>query len=132
MQASRWWIRAGLVGVVVGLVVLGGWSGVGWAATCQKSVFPNFSVFLGTVRLGTNPIGLSGVMMTLTGPSCTDTQTTKAGGLYIFQKLGKGSTYTVTPTKTGCMFLPTSATLVIGSIAHVDFSASDVTPGSCT
>src|SRR6266540_2382042 len=49
-----------------------------------------------------------GVTLTLTGPGgCADTTTTRVLGVYEFAMLGDG-TYTVTPSKAGCTFTPSS------------------------
>ncbi len=56
---------------------------------------------------------ISGVTLTLGGPNnCADTATTGSFGRHQFQNLANG-TYTITPTKTGCSFMPPSRTVTI-------------------
>ncbi len=68
----------------------------------------------GSVRTGgRSGTAIPNVTMTLTGPNgCTDTTTTGATGLYTFNQLANG-TYTVTPSKAGCTFTPSSRTLTL-------------------
>lgn len=56
---------------------------------------------------------ISGVTLKLTGSGgCTSTTVTNTLGAYRFQNLANGS-YTVTPDKTGCSFIPSSKTVTI-------------------
>jgi len=66
--------------------------------------------------------GLDGVTITLTGDA-SDSTTTAGGGLYSFAGLVDGS-YTITPTKAGSTFSPTSdAVTVSGGAAVADTMA---------
>jgi hypothetical protein len=74
---------------------------------------------MGLVRTagGREMPGIPDVTVTLTGPgNCEDTTTTNAMGHYVFRALG-GGTYTVTPEKDGCSFIPRSRTI---SVAEAD------------
>jgi len=56
---------------------------------------------------------IAGATMTLSGPDdCASTVTTDKRGRYEFPTLA-GGTYTVTPSKTGCTFKPTSRTVTV-------------------
>jgi hypothetical protein len=70
---------------------------------------------------------LSGVAMSLSGAS-TGSATTDASGNYSFTGLSNGG-YTVTPSKTGYTFTPTSqpATVSNGNVASINFTAQAVT-----
>ncbi len=73
----------------------------------------------GYVRTG--GVGLSGVTMTLSG-TASQTATTGASGYYAFMNLGNGS-YTVTPSKTGYTFTPTSQPVTLsGASATANFT----------
>ncbi len=61
----------------------------------------------GQVTLGGT--GLAGVTMALTGTQ-TGSTTTNSGGSYSFASLAAGGNYTITPSKSGYSFSPTSAT----------------------
>jgi hypothetical protein len=51
--------------------------------------------------------------LTLSGPgNCQDTTTTNATGHYVFRTLGSG-TYTITPEKASCTFIPPSRTVTL-------------------
>lgn len=53
------------------------------------------------------------VTLTLAGPEgCRETTTTSSVGHYAFRKLGSG-TYTLTPAKAGCTFVPLSRTVTL-------------------
>ncbi len=80
-----------------------------------------FSIF-GSVSSG--GAGLSGVTMTRTG-SGSATLNTDANGTYIFAGLANGD-YTITPSKTGFTFAPTSAIQTINgsNILAVNFTAT--------
>ncbi|MBI3988597.1 MAG: DUF11 domain-containing protein [candidate division NC10 bacterium] len=68
---------------------------------------------------------ISGVTMKLSGPGgCGDTTTTDGKGKYQFKKLANG-TYTVTPSKGGCSFTPSSQRVTIGGgTATADFTGT--------
>jgi hypothetical protein len=70
---------------------------------------------------------LSGVTMSLSGAS-TGSATTDASGNYSFTGLSNGN-YTVTPSKTGYTFTPTSqpATVSNGNVTSISFTAQAVT-----
>jgi hypothetical protein len=56
---------------------------------------------------------LTEVTLTLTGPEgCQETTTTSSVGHYVFRKLGNG-TYTLTPERAGCTFVPPSRTVTL-------------------
>jgi hypothetical protein len=78
----------------------------------------------GSVKEGPDaPKGIPGVHLTLSGPQdCQEGVTTHAPfGLYEFSKLPSG-TYTVTPTKEGCTFDPSTQTVELAHhSAQVDF-----------
>lgn len=76
----------------------------------------------GTVTTGSS--GLSGVTMALTGTSSAST-TTDSNGTYQFTGLAAGS-YTITPSKTGCAFSPSSRSVSISTanITGQDFTAT--------
>jgi uncharacterized repeat protein (TIGR01451 family) len=77
-------------------------------------------------RVASGISGISGVTMSLTGPGgCTATATTNTQGRYQFGNLGNG-TYTVTPTKTGCAFVPPSRTATIAgsNTGRINFAGS--------
>jgi len=68
--------------------------------------------------------GLDQVIVSLNGPGgCHDVTTTPSNGNYSFKRLATGS-FTITPTKAGCTFNPTSTTVNLGSNAKADFTAS--------
>jgi uncharacterized repeat protein (TIGR01451 family) len=72
---------------------------------------------------GRNGFPLPGALMTIEGPGgCNDTTLTIANGVYRFKDLANG-TYTVTPSKGACSFIPSSRTVMIdgGNITHVQF-----------
>jgi inhibitor of cysteine peptidase len=73
---------------------------------------------------------LSGVTMTLGGVS-TATTTTDSGGFYTFTGLDNGI-YTITPTRTGYTFSPTSSQQTVSgaNISGVHFTATQVQAGS--
>jgi len=87
---------------------------------------PPFYSISGTVSGATQ----SGVTMTLTGASSAST-TTASDGTYSFAGLSAGS-YTITPSKTGYTFSPTTRTPTISSadITGQDFTASAVVTGT--
>jgi hypothetical protein len=67
----------------------------------------------GRVRTVKNRTGISDVTLTLSGPGdCQDTTTTNAMGHYAFRTLGSG-TYTITPEKASCTFIPPSRTVTL-------------------
>jgi len=68
--------------------------------------------------------GLSGVAMTLSG-SASKTTTTDSYGFYSFSGLSNG-TYTITPSKTGYTFNPSSRIITMNnsSVTGADFTAS--------
>jgi hypothetical protein len=73
--------------------------------------------------------GLSGVNMALTGDSTANT-TTDASGNYSFSGLSNGS-YTVTPSKSGYTFNPTSIPVIISGADQTgkDFTATPTSTG---
>jgi Carboxypeptidase regulatory-like domain len=67
----------------------------------------------GRVRTVADRVGIPDVTLTLSGSGgCQDTTTTNATGHYVFRTLGSG-TYTVTPEKAGCTFIPASRTVTL-------------------
>lgn len=70
-------------------------------------------------------VAISDVTLTLGGPGgCINTATTGANGRSSFATLAAG-TYTVTPSKTGCTFTPTSRTVTIsGANGSANFTGS--------
>ena len=82
----------------------GGGGGGGGSSTALFSIS-------GTVTTGSS--GLSGVTMTLTGTSSAST-TTDSSGIYQFTVLAAGP-YTITPSKTGCTFSPSSRSVSIST-----------------
>jgi hypothetical protein len=80
---------------------------------------------MGRVRTSTGVAGVSGVVLTLSGPQgCRDTTTTLKGGVYGFAQVGEG-TYTVTPTKAGCTFTPPQREVTLsGPLAVARFEAA--------
>ena len=77
----------------------------------------------GFVNLDSGPV-LAGVTITLSGAS-SGTTTTNAGGYYSFSNLDNGS-YTVTPSRTGYTFAPTSrpATVSGANVSALSFTAT--------
>ena len=68
-----------------------------------------------------NNLAVAGASVKITGPnSCVSTITTTSTGKAQFRKLLTGS-YTVTPTKAGCPWAPTSQTITLGTSATVTF-----------
>jgi uncharacterized repeat protein (TIGR01451 family) len=78
----------------------------------------------GNVKTATR-VGIPGVTMALTGPGgCSDTTLTNSFGKYAFNLLANGS-YSVTPSKTGCTFTPSSQTVTIaGSNKKANFTGT--------
>ncbi len=67
--------------------------------------------------------GVSGVTVTITGPSTWRTVYTDGNGLYAVYNL-KAGTYTVTPSKTGITFTPTSLSITLGpTVTNADFTS---------
>jgi hypothetical protein len=67
----------------------------------------------GQVRRGADPTGIQGVTIGLIGSSgCQDTTSTNARGHFVFRTLSSG-TYTVTPEKDSCTFIPPSRMVTI-------------------
>ena len=95
-------------------------SGVNFTAT-QTSPAPTFTIS-GTIKNG------GGAKVTLTGPS-SGTTNADASGSFSFSGLSNG-TYTITPAKSQYTFSPTSrsATVNMGDVAGVNFSASGNQP----
>ncbi len=87
----------------------------------KKSTNSTYSIS-GTVTVSGS--GLQGVTMTLSG-SGSATVTTDASGNFSFINLANGS-YTITPSKTGYMFNPTSSAQTVNNsnITDVNFAAS--------
>jgi plastocyanin len=77
-------------------------------------------------RVSSGGTGLSGVTMMLSGKNSAKI-TTDTGGAYTFSNLANGS-YTITPSKTGFIFAPTSRVETINDadITTVDFTAAPV------
>lgn len=77
-------------------------------------------------QVSSSGVGLSGVTMMLSGKSSARI-TTDASGNYSFSNLANGS-YTITPSKTGFSFNPTSSAQTINDadITTVNFSATPV------
>jgi len=91
--------------------------------TTKGSASPSIN---GRVRDG-NSVGISGVLMTLSGAQSTTT-TTDSTGFYQFAELTAGSAYTVTPTKTNLSFEPPSQTFnALNADQTVNFVASTCT-----
>jgi len=80
----------------------------------------------GIATLKPSRAGLSGVTMTLRGVMADNT-TNGTGGNYEFTGLSNGE-YTITPTKSGYTFTPTSETVTISNVDHtgVDFAATEI------
>ena len=76
-------------------------------------------------RIPFRPWGIPDVTLTLNGPGgCTDTTMTNGDGTYRFRRLATG-TYTVTPTKEGCTFIPRSQEVTISRpIALANFTGT--------
>ncbi|MHC4370694.1 MAG: MSCRAMM family protein [Planctomycetota bacterium] len=69
-------------------------------------------------------VGLSGVLVTLSGDASA-TDTTDGSGAYSFPNLANGN-YTVTPTKSGSTFSPTSAAVVVSGADKVATTMAQV------
>jgi hypothetical protein len=69
--------------------------------------------------------GIPGITLTLTGASgCTEVTTTRTWGLFWYTKVSH-DTYTIRPSKSGCTFSPSEATLTLDNdVARVDFRGS--------
>jgi len=93
------------------------------AVNFSATAFPTFSIS-GTVTSGSS--GLSGTTVMLNG-AASDTVTTDAGGAYTFSGLGNGN-YTITPSKTGFVFNPTSVSQTLNgtNLTSVNFNATTV------
>jgi hypothetical protein len=66
---------------------------------------------------------IAGVTVTMTGAQ-SGTTTTNQDGVYKFQPVTFGMTYTVTPQKAGCAFTPSSQQITIAAVeSHADFTA---------
>jgi len=90
---------------------MGRWSGwPSWAKWGGEDSGPPTYSITGTIN-DADGNGLDGVTVTLTGDA-SDSTTTSGGGAYEFTGLSAGS-YTVTPTKAGLTFNPTSAAVTI-------------------
>ena len=72
-------------------------------------------------------LGLSGVTMTLTGPT-GKTTTTEASGNYSFSEMPIG-TYTLTPSLTGYTFLPPARNVYLYGINATSFNFNAIIPG---
>lgn len=67
----------------------------------------------GAVKTAAARMGIGDVTMTLSSPtSCSSTTSTDVHGRYRFSRLAKGS-YTLTPSKEGCLFDPPSRTITV-------------------
>jgi hypothetical protein len=90
----------------------------------QSCVGTGTSLLLGRVSPEEGEMGISGIRLTLAGPGeCHNATTTTARGIYAFRRLGQG-THTITPSKTGCTFIPSSKTVeVTGRFGRAGFSA---------
>jgi inhibitor of cysteine peptidase len=75
-------------------------------------------------KVTSNGSGLSGVTMTLSGDASKITQTNSAG-TYVFTGLQNGS-YTVTPTKNGYQFSPSSQSVTIAglNVDNINFTST--------
>ncbi len=91
-----------------------------WQTRIGRFSFPACTANTGSC-VGTGPFSIkgnvksqiSGVTLKLTVPGgCTSTTVTSTLGAYSFQNLASGS-YTVTPNKTGCSFIPSSKAVTI-------------------
>ena len=93
-------------------------------AACGFSIISTFSIS-GSVTL--NGSGISGVTVSLSGPSTAST-TTDANGNFTFGNLAKGS-YTITPSLTGSTFSPSSSSQTVNNanISGFDFTESGST-----
>lgn len=102
------------------------WSGTSPAGGRSKSV-PNLVLGMQTSYSVAGQVtysgsGLSGVTVATTGGSAT----TNSSGNYSINSLSPG-TYTVTPTKSGYLFVPTSRDATVGpSVTGIDFVADVV------
>jgi uncharacterized repeat protein (TIGR01451 family) len=91
--------------------------------TTKISASPSIN---GRVR-DANGIGVSGVLMTLSGSQSTST-TTDSNGFYQFAELPAGGTYVVTPTKDSLSFDPPSQSFnALGADQTANFVASTCT-----
>jgi plastocyanin len=115
------WLRGVCFGsfVLLAIVVLAGCGGGGDGGGGEAAVTYSIS---GQVTLTGS--GLSGVTMALTGASSA-TAITDASGNYTFTGLDNGS-YTITPSRTGFTFSPTSSAQTVGGadINAVNFIAT--------
>ncbi len=98
-------------------------SGPTWSFTTASS--GGSFLIKGNVKDGSS-VGIANVLMTLSG-AASATTTTDSSGRYNFTGLGNG-TYTVTPSKSGCTFSPTSQTK---TIAGADVTGVKFT-GTCS
>ena len=110
---SRVWGSAGLVGIIMGLVVVGGWSEVGWALECKggNPTTGSTAFVYGIVKK--NNRGIGGVNMAIDGTTTgchSDVTTASGGGVYTFLNLLKGENFTLTPSGGLCSgFAPPTA-----------------------
>jgi len=81
----------------------------------QPFIQPNIYFISGTVKL--NGVGLGGVEVTLSGNSSSNT-TTDSLGNYCFTGLSSGM-YTITPSKSGYIFTPTSSLVIISGANQI-------------
>ena len=105
-------------------------AGVNFIATPVQAVTPNIS---GQVVSVATSSGLSNVTMTVSGP-ISGNSTTDASGNYTFPPIGglTNGSYTITPSRTGFTFSPTSSTQNVSgaNITGVNFTATPVQGGT--
>ena len=90
------------------------------AANCTGT--GNYSIS-GYTRTGSGA-GVGGVTVSLSGPKgCTNSAKTTSRGFYSFLNLAKG-TYTVTPSKAGCVFSPVSKVVTVSGNMTASFKAT--------
>ena len=81
----------------------------------------------GQVRKPADSTGISGVTIGLIGPGgCQDTTSTNMRGRFLFRTLSSG-TYTVTPQKDGCTFIPPSRAIALDEADPQAWSSDDET-----
>jgi hypothetical protein len=122
-----------LICVLLAACGRGGGGGSGGSGDGSGSTIPATYSITGTV----SGAALSGVTISLTGPTSGST-TTDAGGSYSFASLANGS-YTVTPSKLGYTFNPTNSTVSVNNanVSGTNFAAAGqindtgITPSQC-